>query len=341
MLLLILTLLVGTFLLMKGADYLVTGSSKLARRLGISSLVTGLTIVALATSLPEFVVSTTAAIRGSGDLSIGTIIGSNISNILLILSIAAIITPLAVKNSTIWKEIPFSLFAVLILAVQANDLFFSDGTTNIIGRGNGMVMLIFFALYLYYVVQLAKRERRPIAEKLEEARIAVKKRKWFPTGPVALLVFQIIGGLLLLVAGGQALVYGGVGIARTLGVSEAVIGLTIVAIGTSLPELGATAVAAWRKETDIAIGNIVGTNIFNILFVLGATAVIRPLSFASVFNIDIFLLVIATVILLGGILLFGKRFELTRANGVLFLCLYILYVAFVYFRGAEALAGGI
>lgn len=329
----ILTLIVifgaGVLFLGKGAGLLVHGSSAIARWFGISSLVVGLTVVAMGTSMPEFVVSTLAAIRGSGDLAIGNILGSNIANILLILGIAAVITSLAVQSSTVWKEIPFSLLAVVVLGILANDLFFGDGGTNLIGRGNGLVLLGFFILYLYYVVGLAGQKKTP-RDALLEFRMSMRARAH--RHPMPRLIAEVIGGLGLLVLGGQAIVESGAGLARLAGISEATIGLTLVAVGTSLPELAATVVAVRRREVDIAVGNIVGSNIFNIFFVLGGAAAIRALPFRAALNTDLWLVIVTSLVLFGAILFLGKRFVVTRGNGVLFLALYVLYIAFLVIR---------
>ncbi|MDP3985491.1 MAG: calcium/sodium antiporter [bacterium] len=324
---LIFAFLGGVLLLWKGADFLVAGSSVLARRFGIPPLVIGLTIVALGTSLPELVVSLFAAIQHSSDLLIGNIVGSNISNILLILGATAVIAPLAVQSSTIWKEIPFSFFAVVVLGVQANDIFFRDGSANIIGRGNGLILLVFFVLYLYYVFALTKQYRAD--ERIKDVKADLKESRFEPLWK---LLLKIGGGFLLLIVGGRAVVFGGGEFARLLGVSEAVIGLTMVAIGTSLPELATSVAAALRKEADIAVGNIVGSNIFNIFFVLGVSAAVQPLAFPVFMNNDVLFLILATLILFVATLLMGRKLVITRGNGVGFLVVYVCYVAFVYLR---------
>lgn len=324
-----LLIILGIAFLWRGAVWLVHGSASLARWFGISSLVVGLTVVAFGTSMPELVVNFTAAIRGNTDLAIGNIIGSNIANILLILGIAAIIVPLTVQSSMVWKEIPFSLLAAIILGIFANDIFLYDGRENVIGRGNGLALILFFVIFLYYILGLA-RQKQTHGELLAEARADVAHH--FGRHTVLRMVGYIVVGLTALYLGGQALVAGATTIARVFGVSEAIIGLTIVAVGTSLPELVASIVAAMRKEPDIAVGNIVGSNIFNIFWILGATAVIRPLPVSRVLNLDMMVLVATSCVLFGAILFWGKRFVITRGNGILFLCLYIAYIAFLIMR---------
>ncbi len=330
MLKLIILLIVGFIFLARGADWLVDGSSKIARWFGIPAIVVGLTIVAFGTSMPEFVVSFLAALGGSSDLSLGNILGSNISNILLILGLVAIITTIKVQHSTAWKEIPFSVLAVVLLGILANDIFFQDAQTNVIGRGDGIILLAFFALFIYYVVGVV-RNKGSLSEKIEEARLELheltKKRH-----PIIWFAGKVVLGLILLIIGGQIVVIGATGIAEIFGLSEALIGLTITAIGTSLPELAASITAAYKKEADIAIGNIVGSNIFNILWVLGATAIVRPLTFSSVLNIDILLVFLASIVLFGAILFFGKRLQLGRGTGILFVVLYLIYILFLFAR---------
>lgn len=325
----LLLIIFGIAALWKGANWLIHGSSALAKWLGISSLVIGLTIVAFGTSTPELVVNIFAAIHGNTDIAIGNIVGSNIANILLILGVAALILPLTVASSTIWKEIPFSLLAALVLWAMASDQFLADGSENIIGRGNGLVLLGFFIIYLYYTFGLAATTQTA-KEKLTEVRVDLVRH--FGKHTLPRMIGYIVLGLAALFVGGQALVIGAVDIAHALGVSETIIGLTIVAVGTSLPELVASAVAALRKEPNIAIGNVVGSNIFNIFWILGLTAALRPLPLAPILHSDLLFLVIITVVLFSSILFLGKRFVLTRGNGVLFVCLYVAYLVFLVVR---------
>lgn len=326
----VLLIILGIAFLWKGADWLVHGSASMARWFGISSLVVGLTVVAFGTSMPELIVNLTAAIKGNTDIALGNIVGSNISNILLILGVASLLMPLSVQSSTIWKEIPFSLLAALILGIMANDIFFGDGDVNVIGRGNGLVLIGFFIIYLYYTLGLA-RQKQTASERHTEVRVDITKH-FGAKHTVLRMTGYIVVGLVALYLGGQALVAGATAIARGLGVSDALIGLTIVAVGTSLPELVASVVAALRKEADIAIGNIVGSNIFNIFWILGITAMMRPLPIMPSFNVDIMVLIAASVALFGGILFLGKRFVITRSNGILFICLYIAYITFLIMR---------
>lgn len=314
-------LVIGFLLLIKGADYLVTGSVALAKRYKISDLVIGLTIVGFGTSAPELAVNLTSAFSGATDLAIGNIIGSNIANVFLILGICAIIYPLSVQRNTVWKEIPLSLLAAVITAVLANDIFFDNAigsTVNVISRIDGLVLLSFFIIFMYYIFGIAKNADT-------NTDVEVHKLSTLNT------VLYIAGGLVALVLGGKWIVTGAIAIAAWAGISESVIGLTIVAVGTSLPELAASAVAAYRRHTDIAVGNIVGSNIFNIFWILGLSSVISPLPLQPDAYIDLEFLVFSSLLLF--VFLFvGKKGLIERKQGVLFICIYIFYISTFWLR---------
>lgn len=312
-------IIAGFLLLIKGADYLVTGSSALARRLGLSGLLIGLTVVAFGTSMPELVVNIFAAIQGTGDIAIGNILGSNMANIALVLGISAMLHPMRVNSSTIWQEIPFSLLAVVLVYIMASDTLLDGGATDVIGRGDGLVLLSFSIIFLYYVFGLAKLSRSQ--EEVEMERM--KQRK---------VVLFIAGGIGMLVIGGKFVIDGAVGIAETMGMSEKLIGITIVALGTSLPELATSIVAALKKQIDIAVGNIVGSNILNIFWVLGISAVISPLAISPSAVIDILVTILITALLFV-FLFWGKRHELERWQGIGFLIIYISYMGYSFFQG--------
>lgn len=314
----IIILVAGFVLLVFGADWLVNGASALAKKYNVSDLAIGLTIVAFGTSAPELVVNVFAAAQGSHDIVLGNIIGSNNFNLLVILGIAGIITPLAVQHSTVWKEIPFSLLAVAVLFVFANDIF-SEGA-GVISRMDGIILLVLFVAFLWYVAKQLKNDP-------SEAEIVTKK---YPAWKMAVF---IVGGLAGLIVGGRLVVTSAVDIARVLGMSEKLIGLTIVAAGTSLPELATSVVAAIKKNNDIAVGNIVGSNIFNIFLILGVSSVINPVSFNPVFNIDIMLLTFGTLLLFFAMFT-GKKHKLDRWEAILLLSIYIGYT--VYLVGMEA-----
>lgn len=309
----------GFVILIKGADMLVDGASSLARRLNVSRLVIGLTIVALGTSLPELMVNLFASVRGNTDIAIGNIIGSNIANIFLILGISAIIFPLVVERTTVWKGIPFSLLAAVMLGVLANDELIDGGIRSVLTRIDGFVLLSFFIIFLYYTVSIARAHK-------EKPVVTIEAQS------VPLSLGFIIVGLAGLGIGGKWIVDGAIQIAQTFGASEALIGLTIIALGTSLPELATSAVAAYKKNPDIAVGNIVGSNIFNIFFILGVSAFIRPLPFRLSMNLDIGMTILASMLLFAALFI-GKRQVMERWQGVFFVLLYVGYVAFLVVRG--------
>lgn len=309
--------IVGFYFLIKGADWLVTGASSIAKRLKVSDLMIGLTIVSFGTSAPELVVNILASFNGSGDLAIANIIGSNISNILLILGVSAVIFPLAVKKGTTWKEIPFSLLAVLMLWLLVNDFLIDGQSINILSHSDGLVLLAFFVIFLYYTFGIAKVEG--------EADDVKKYSLWMS-------ILLVIAGALGLTFGGQWIVDGAIAIAKMFGMSESLIGLTIVAVGTSLPELAASATAAWKHNSDIAIGNIIGSNIFNVFWILGLSAMIKPIVFNLNLNIDIYV-VIAATFLLFLFMFVGRKNILQRWQGVVMLGLYVSYITYLIIRG--------
>lgn len=315
----IILLLAGFYLLIKGADYLVEGSSSVAKRFGISDLIIGLTVVAFGTSAPELVVNLVSAFQGSSDIAIGNILGSNIANILLILGVTMIISPLAVKKSTVWREIPFALLAVLVLGVMANDVIFSAMHISFLSRGDGIVLLGFFSIFMYYIFASAKNNPD---DDIEVEGDSIKK---FSTSKS---IFYIIIGLAGLVIGGKWVVDSAVTIASLFGLSQAVIGLTVVAIGTSLPELATSVVAARKGKADIAIGNVIGSNIFNIFWILGITSLISPLAFSVKSNIDILVTLGATVLLFVWMFI-GKRHHLKKWQGIVFVFIYVAYLWFL------------
>lgn len=305
----------GFYLLIKGADILVEGASSLAKRLKVSDLVIGLTIVALGTSAPELAVNISASYKGQTGIAISNVLGSNIANILLILGVSSIIRNVTVKENTVWKEIPFSLLAAIIVFLQANDVFFGAGTKNQISRNDGLEMLAFFIIFLYYIFSIAKEENI-FEDEIPKLQLSLGKS-----------IIYIIIGLILLPLGSDWVVNGAVRVAKFFGISEAYIGLTIVAIGTSLPEMATSIVAAYKKNSDISIGNVVGSNIFNVFLILGTSSVIRPLEFSTKNNVDVVMTVLASLILFFSLFV-GKKHEVERSQGILFLLIYIIYLIF-------------
>ena len=310
---------IGFVFLIKGADFLVDGAASVARSLKVSDLVIGLTVVAFGTSTPELFVNVIASFRGNTDIAIGNVLGSNIANILLILGISSVIYPLAVTKGTVWKEIPFSLLAAIVLLFMANDRFLDRAGASALTRIDGLTFLCFFTIFLYYTFSIAAR-----VEGLEE-HVPVIKYGWLRS-----LVYMI-AGLAGLTIGGKWIVDGAIAFAAKWGLSESLIGLTIVAVGTSLPELATSAVAAYKRNVEIAVGNVVGSNIFNIFFVLGISATIKPLPFQTKNNIDL------AVVILSSLMLFlfmftGKKRSLDRWEGIVCLALYFGYIAFLIFN---------
>lgn len=316
--------LVGFVLLIKSADWLVGGSKAVASRFGVSDLVIGLTIVSIGTSMPELVVNLLASITDNPGLAIGNVLGSNIANVLLILGVSAIVSDLPVQKSTVISEIPFSLAAALLVGFLANAaLFQGDPGQLFISQYDGIIILFFFVLFMVYIFMLAKEDKSTPKQvsTTDEAPESLTKS-----------VFWICLGMAGLFLGGKWVVDGATLIAQKLGMSQTFIGLTVVAVGTSLPELVTSVRAALKGDTDIAVGNVVGSNIFNLLWILGLSSVIAPLPFDVASNLDI-LMVIASSSLIILSLVINRRMSLKRWEGVLFVLIYIGYLIFLIKRG--------
>lgn len=301
----------GFVFLIKGADILVNGASAIGRRFRISEMVIGLTIVSFGTSLPELLVTTVASFNGQAELGIGNILGSNIANVLIILGIAALIRPLPIPRDTYFIEIPFSVLAALLLGFLANANIFYSGH-NTIGRQEGGIMLYFFFLFMVYIFVVARNKKSE-----QEKPVVVQ--------PMIKSVLYIVAGVVALYFGGGWVVDGATKIALLFGISESVIGLTIVAVGTSLPELVTSAVAAYKNNTDMAVGNAIGSNIFNILWIIGFTSVLTPIPFSDHSNQDILMVLISTSALIMAVLI-GKLPRISRWEGGIFLAIYIIYL---------------
>jgi len=310
----------GFIFLIKGADWLVDGASSLAKKLGLSPLFIGLTIVAFGTSAPELFVNIVASFENSAGIAIGNIVGSNIANILLILGLSAIIYPLRAKDSTLRTEIPLAFLAVLALLISVNDRMIDGLSFNALSRSEGLMFWLFFIIFIYYTFGIIKNPNK------EKDEIKTKEQKASTIG------LMILGGLAALVFGSKLIVDNGLIIAFALGISEALVGLTLIAVGTSLPELATSIVAAHKRKPDIAIGNVVGSNIFNIFFVLGTSSLIRPIKFDPALNFDIVCTLLATFGLLLAFYV-GKKKVLEKWQGCGFLLLYVLYIAYLIYRG--------
>lgn len=315
---------IGFVILIKGADLLVEGASSIGKRLNLPSIIIGLTIVSFGTSLPELLVNLVASFSGSSQLAIGNVLGSNVANILLILGITAMIKPLPLTKSTYFSEIPFSLIATLLVGFLANATVFNEADPTaglLLSRYDGMVLLFFFVMFLSYVYVVAKQNKEEIGEISEIVMMSTGKS-----------VIYILIGIVGLFFGGQWVVDGAIHIAGIFGMSESFIGLTIVAIGTSLPELVTSIIAVRKNNTDIAVGNAVGSNIFNLLWILGLSATIKPLAFEVVSNSDIFMIIIASTMLILAVII-GKRTVISRWEGLWFFLAYTAYMVFLILRG--------
>jgi len=317
----LLLFLTGFVLLIKGADWLVDGASSIAKKYKISPIVIGLTIVAFGTSMPELVVNIFASLEGKTDIAIGNILGSNIANVFLILGISALINPLVAKRNTVIKEIPFSLLAALVVFFLANDLLLDGEKSSVITRSDGLILISFFIIFMYYTFGIARADTNT-----EDKKQIIKEL----STPKSILF--ILLGLTGLIIGGKWIVDGAVVLAKMAGMSESVIGLTVVAIGTSLPELATSAMAAYKKQTDIAIGNVVGSNIFNLFWILGVSSIIKPLPFNPASNIDILMTIFASLVMFVGMYI-GKRHTLEYKEGIGMISIYIFYLAYLIING--------
>ena len=312
---------IGFVLLIKGADWLVTGSSSIAKKANISDFVVGLTIVSMGTSMPELIVNIIASLNGNADIALGNIIGSNISNIYLILGVSAIIYPLTIHRNVVKMEIPYSILGAILLGFLANASFFSSTTQHQITRFDAFMLLVFFAMFLIYVIRSSKEGNNDLLETPDTSGIQIPKA-----------ITLVILGCVALFLGGKWVVEGAENIALQMGMSQTLVGLTVVAIGTSLPELVTSAVAAYKKNTDIAVANVLGSNIFNLLWVLGISAAIRPLPFDEILNTDLLILVLGSILLMLSVVT-GKKSAMGKKEGIVFLFGYIAYLAYLINRG--------
>ena len=312
-------LILGVVLVLWGADKLTDGATGLARRFQVNDLVIGLTVVAFGTSLPEFVTSLFAAIKGSSAISLGNVIGSNIFNTLVIVGMTALTRPIWVSKSTLAKDIPFALLSSLVFGVLCLDLWFNATDENYISRGDGLILLFFFVIFMYYTFSIARNKNE--GEQVTEASLVQEASM-----PYWKIGLYIVLGLVGLVLGGNLFVSGASGIAADLGVSEAVIGLTLVAGGTSFPELATSIVAARNGNSAIAIGNVIGSNIFNVFFVLGICSFISPMNATSVSLTDIFILIFSMLLMWG---FASTSRKISRWEGLVMVVLYCSYVTYL------------
>lgn len=316
-------MLVGLALLLVGANYLTEGSSAIAKRFGISEFVIGLTIVAVGTSAPEFVVSLISTFNGTTDVAIGNILGSNIFNSLMILGITAAIRPIVIERNTLSRDIPFGLLAAVVLMICGIDAWL-NGSEGVITRSEGLLMLCFLVVFMVYSFITAKRDEAPTQEQpIEDA--STKTR------PIWIEIIMIAGGLAGLIYGGDLFLKYAVLFARDMGLSEAVIAVTLMAGGTSMPELITCVIAAVKNKGQLALGNVIGSNISNVFLILGTCATVSPLQLGNILPIDLVILAAASLLIAVTAFTF-RRNELDRAEGGIFVLLYITYIIYLLMR---------
>lgn len=311
-------LLVGFVLLIKGADYFVDGASSIAKSLRIPTLIIGLTIVAFGTSAPELAVSVTSALQGQNEIAVGNVVGSNLFNLLVVVGIASLICPLKVKKTIIIKEFPFTLLGSVALCILALDIVLQGAGVNVLSRADGMILLLLFGVFMYYLIEVALTARKN-GEDDEEI-------EGMPLGKSILLS---IGGIAGIVVGGDLVVDSATTVALAWGMSQSLVGLTIIAVGTSLPELVTSIVAAKKGQSDIALGNVIGSNVFNILLILGISATIHPIAVSGAVLFDMGIMLVATV--LTYIFAITRR-KINRVEGSILTILYVTYMIFAIMR---------
>lgn len=319
MLISILLLVVGLVLILGGANYLTEGSAAVAKRMGMSDFIVGLTIVSMMTSAPELVVSVMSAFKASTEMAVGNIVGSNIFNILAIIGVVAMIKPIGVTRGVLVNEIPLMILSSVVLLVMGLSPLLDNGPM-VVTRVDGLLLLLFFVVFMRYTIASAKHMPQP-----DEPVAADGARQ--KELPLWRALVYLVGGLAALIFGGQLFVDGAVGVARILGWSEALIGLTILAAGTSLPELATSAVAAMRGFPGLCLGNVIGSCIFNVFFVLGLTSVIKPLAFGQIGVFDLSTLVGASL-LFWFVGWFYKKRTITRSEGLLMFACYVAYTVY-------------
>ena len=315
-------LVIGFIFLIKGADLFVDGASSIAKTLKIPSLIIGLTIVAFGTSAPEAAVSITGAFAGANDITVGNVVGSNIFNLLVVVGVAAFISPLNVKKSIIAKEFPFALLGAFVLIVLGLDSKYHNYTDNVLTRADGIMLLVLLGIFMYYLIELALTARKEGKDQEDEEEI-----KSYPL-PKSILLSII--GIVGIVIGGDLVVDSASNIALAWGMSQSLVGLTIVAVGTSLPELVTSIVAARKGESDIALGNVIGSNIFNIFFVLGISSFIHEITINSAVFLDMFIMMAASFITYG---FAASKRSINKKEGAFLVCLYGAYMILVIWKG--------
>lgn len=311
-------LIAGFLLLIKGADTFVIGSSSIAKIFNVPTLIIGLTIVAFGTSAPEAAVSVTAALKGNNDMAIANVVGSNIFNVLAVVGVASIINPIKVQKSTIIKEFPFAILASLVLMILSHDTKFQGYSENSLTRADGLMLLALFSIFMYYLIEMSLTSKEEMNVDQAKDNISIGKS----------ILLSILGVLGILI-GGQLVVNSSSNIAMAWGMSQNLVGLTIVAVGTSLPEFVTSVVAARKGESDIAIGNVVGSSLFNILFVLGISSTISTIKVAPIVFVDMIVMIIVTILTY---IFSATKKTVTKLEGSILALIYIAYMAFVIIR---------
>lgn len=318
----VLLLIVGLALILAGANYLVDGASSIAKKAGLSDFIIGMTIVGIGTSTPEMVVSFASAIKGNADIAVGNVLGSNLFNTLMILGCTALFSPIALTSNNIKKDIPFSLLAAFTLCVMGCATWLDGAAVNTISRVNGIMLLCLFGVFMAYTIYSSSASNHSIAEENPGNDLSGNKK----ATPAWLSVIMVLGGLCGLVFGGEMFVSSASAIARSLGVSDAVIAVTIVAGGTSMPELASCLVAAYKKNTDQALGNVIGSNVSNIFLILGGSATIQPLVMNGIKPLDLITLLVSSIMVFLFAFTFKKK-QIDRIEGAMLVCFYIAYIA--------------
>ena len=313
----ILMLIIGLALILLGANYLVDGASAIAKKAGLSDFIIGMTIVGIGTSTPEMVVSFASAIKGNADIAVGNVLGSNLFNTLMILGITALFYPIRLTSNNVKKDIPFSVLASFVLLVLGCATWLDGAAVNSISRVNGIMLLALFGVFMAYTIYSSSSQKDSLPDNLSGSTKAT---------PVWKAVLMVLGGLCGLVFGGDMFVNSASAIARSLGVSDAVIAVTIVAGGTSMPELASCLVAAFKKNTDQALGNVIGSNVSNIFLILGGSATIHPLVMSGTKPLDLITLMIASLLVFIFAFTFKKK-QIDRIEGALLVCIYIGFIA--------------
>ncbi len=321
----ILVLLLGLALILGGANFLTDGSAAVAQRFRVPEFIIGLTVIAVGTSTPELVVSVLSAIAGKSDVAIGNVVGSNLFNVFVIVGICALIRPLPLTSGNIRRDIPFGMLGSLLLLFVACDRFFGFGDADRIGRAEGIGMFLLYVFLMWYTV---KHTERPVASEAASETARLTEPKPQPSVKLWLAIVMIVGGLGALIGGGELFLDGATGIARKLGVSESVIAITLVAGGTSLPELASSVVSLLKGRAEMALGNVLGSNIANILLILGVSAAIHPLSMGGISLVDILMVVLSSLVLFLAAFTFRRK-AIDRTEGVLFLAIYVVYVGYL------------